>query len=427
MVSTVRIGMVGAGAVAARHVRTLLAMDGVELAAVADPALERAKELAAEAGAAAYPNHMELLAAERLDAVYICVPPFAHGAPELAVIDAGLPMFVEKPVAIDQKTAAEIAARLAGRPLVTCTGYHWRWLDIFDRAAELLADRPARLVQCSWLDKVPPPPWWLRRDGSGGQTIEQTTHVLDTARGLAGEVTEVHAFGARAAETGAPAGSNGARGGWNGARGGWNGARGGWNGARGGSNGARAASNPPTPRPVGPRTERVADGGAEGARVSTAPPGFTGPPGSTAPGVATASVPGAAATPEASLPAADIHDVTVASLRFASGAVGTVASTCLLPRLQRAGVQVVADGLSLELSETELVVEVDGRRSVWEAGGNARPRPDRDFVAAVRGGPDRIRVPWPEAYRTHLLACAITRSAEEGRPLPVSEPWDGNG
>jgi len=387
MVSTVRIGMVGAGAVAARHVRTLLAMDGVELAAVADPAMERAKELAAEAGAAAYPNHMELLAAERLDAVYICVPPFAHGAPELAVIDAGLPMFVEKPVAIDQETAAEIAARLAGRALVTCTGYHWRWLDIFDRAAELLADRTARLVQILWLDKVPPPPWWTRRDGSGGQTIEQTTHVLDTARGLAGEVAEVHAFAARAANTA----------------------------ARTGSNGARAGSHSPPPRPVGPRIGRVADGGAEGARVSTTPPEPTAP------------VPGAPATPEASLPAADIHDVSVASLRFASGAVGTVASTCLLSRLQRAGVQVVADGLSLELSETELVVEADGRRSVWEADADARPRPDRDFVAAVRGGPDRIRVPWPEAYRTHLLACSITRSAEEGRSLPVPDPGAGGG
>jgi myo-inositol 2-dehydrogenase/D-chiro-inositol 1-dehydrogenase len=323
MLPTVRIGMVGAGAVAARHVRTLLAMDGVEVAGVADPALERARELAGEAGAAAYPNHMELLEAGRLDAVYICVPPFAHGAPELAVIDAGLPMFVEKPVAIDQETAAAIAARLAGRPLVTCTGYHWRWLDIFDRAAGLLADRPARLVQCSWLDKVPPPPWWLRRDGSGGQTIEQTTHVLDTARGLAGDVVEVHAFGARG------------------------------------------------------------------------------------------------------LPAADIPGVSVASLRFASGAVGTVASTCLLSRLHRAGVQVVADGLWLELSETELVVEADGRRSAWPADADARPRPDRDFVAAVRGGPDKIRVPWPEAYRTHLLACAITRSADEGRPLPVGPEGSG--
>jgi myo-inositol 2-dehydrogenase / D-chiro-inositol 1-dehydrogenase len=327
MLTKVRIGMVGAGAVAARHVRTLLAMDGVEVAGVADPALERARELAGSAGAAAYPNHMELLDAERLDAVYICVPPFAHGAPELAVIDAGLPMFVEKPVAIDQETAATVAARLAERPVLTCTGYHWRWLDIFDRAAELLADRPPRLVQCSWLDKVPPPAWWLRRDGSGGQVIEQTTHVLDTARGLAGEVTEVHALG-------------------------------------------------------------------------------TG---------------GEAASTEAALPAADIHDVSVATLRFASGAVGTVASTCLLPRLHRAGVEVVGDGLSLELSETELVVEVDGERSAWTAAADARPRPDADFIAAVRGGPDRIRVPWPEAYRTHLVACAITRSAEEGRPLQVPE------
>jgi myo-inositol 2-dehydrogenase / D-chiro-inositol 1-dehydrogenase len=330
MLTKVRIGMVGAGAVAARHVRTLLAMDGVEVAGVADPALGRARELAGSAGAAAYPNHMELLDAERLDAVYICVPPFAHGAPELAVIDAGLPMFVEKPVAIDQETAATVAARLDERPVLTCTGYHWRWLDIFDRAAELLADRPPRLVQCSWLDKVPPPAWWLRRDGSGGQVIEQTTHVLDTARGLAGEVTEVHALGTR----------------------------------------------------------------------------------------------GEAASTEAALPAADIHDVSVAALRFASGAVGTVASTCLLPRLHRAGVEVVGDGLSLELSETELVVEVDGERSAWTAAADARPRPDADFIAAVRGGPDRIRVPWPEAYRTHLLACAITRSAEEGRPLPVP---DGSG
>ena len=323
MLTTVRVGMVGAGAVAARHLRTLLAMDGVEVAGVADPALERARELAGQAGGAAYPNHMELLAAERLDAVYICVPPFAHGAPELAAIDAGLPFFVEKPVAIDQDTAAAIADRLAGRPLVTCTGYHWRWLDIFDRAAELLADRPARLVQCAWLDKVPPPRWWPRRDGSGGQTIEQTTHVLDVARGLASKVVEVHGFGARI------------------------------------------------------------------------------------------------------LPGAEVDDVSAAGLRFASGAVGTVASSCLLPRLHRAGVQVVAAGLALELSEAELVVEADGRRQAFPAGADARPRPDRDFLAAVRGGPDRIRVPWPEAYRTHLLACAITRSAEEGRPLRLAPEGSG--
>ena len=315
----VRVGMVGAGAVASRHVRTLLAMDGVRVVAVADPALERAGRLADLAGARAYPTHLDMLERERLDAVYVCVPPFAHGAPELAVIDAGLPMFVEKPVAVDLETAEAVAARLAERPVPTCTGYHWRWLDTFDRAVELLADHPARLVSCSWLDKVPPPPWWVRRDGSGGQTVEQTTHVLDLARALAGEVAEVHAYGARV-------------------------------------------------------------------------------------------------TPAAT-PGADVDEVTAAGLRFASGAVGSVTSTCLLPRLHRAGVEVVADGAWLWLSETELEVAVDGERSRWRADGDARPRPDRDFLQAVRGGPDRIRVPWQEAYRTHRLACALVRSADEGRPV----------
>jgi hypothetical protein len=40
---------------------------------------------------------------------------------------------------------------------------------------------------------------------------------------------------------------------------------------------ARAASTPPTPRPVGPRTGRVADGGVWGSRLSTAPAGPLGP------------------------------------------------------------------------------------------------------------------------------------------------------
>jgi predicted dehydrogenase len=423
MLTKVRIGMVGAGAVAARHVRTLLAMDGVEVAGVADPALERARELAGSAGAAAYPNHMELLDAERLDAVYICVPPFAHGAPELAVIDAGLPMFVEKPVAIDQGTAATVAARLDERPVLTCTGYHWRWLDIFDRAAGLLADRPPRLVQCSWLDKVAPPAWWRRREGSGGQVIEQTTHVLDTARGLAGEVTEVHALGTRAVDARAVAARAGAQ-------------TFGAQAPAAQASGAQEASHPPTTRSVGPRTGRVANGGEGDSRWSTTPADRPPADPTTAQGTAddrattegtgggaaaTEGTGGEAAPTEAALPAADIHDVSVATLRFASGAVGTVASTCLLPRLHRAGVEVVGDRLSLELSETELVVEVDGERSAWTAAADARPRPDADFIAAVRGGPDRIRVPWPEAYRTHLLACAITRSAEEGRPLPVPD------
>ena len=71
------------------------------------------------------------------------------------------------------------------------------------------------------------------------------------------------------------------------------------------------------------------------------------------------------------------------------------------------------------------VVEADGERSLWRARADARPFPDRDFIQAVRGGPDRIRVPWAEAYRTHRLACALTRSADEGRPVALGEVATG--
>jgi predicted dehydrogenase len=321
-----RIGMIGAGAVATRHADTLLGFGDVQLVAVADPAAGRARRLAERTGAAAYDNWLPMLERERLDAVYVCVPPFAHGAPELAAIEAGLPFFVEKPLAIDLETAESIAARLDGTGLVTCAGYHWRWLDTFELAQELLAGNPARLALGYWLDKVPPPPWWVRRDGSGGQTIEQTTHVLDLARALVGEVTEVHAAGGR----------------------------------------------------VDP----------------------------------------------AALPGTDVDEVTTATLRFATGAVGTVTSTCLLKRLHRAGLHLYTQGLALELSESELVVDDGGgNRAVHPAGGDARPRPDRDFVDAVRGGPDRIRVPYPEALRTHRLACAITRSADEGRTVALPDEY----
>jgi myo-inositol 2-dehydrogenase / D-chiro-inositol 1-dehydrogenase len=192
-----RIGMVGAGGVAARHVRVLTGL-GARVVGVADPVPEAARRLAADAGAAAYPDVDALLTGQDVDAVYVCVPPFAHGAPERAVLARRLPLFVEKPLAADLATAEALAAEVEAAGVVTGTGYHWRGLDTVQEAAALLAADPARLVVGSWLDKVPPPAWWTDRARSGGQVVEQLTHVLDLARLLVGEVTAVHAAGSRA-------------------------------------------------------------------------------------------------------------------------------------------------------------------------------------------------------------------------------------
>jgi predicted dehydrogenase len=72
-------------------------------------------------------------------------------------------------------------------------GYHWRHLEVVQRAAELLARTPAQLVTGYWLDKTPGVSWWPQRAYSGSQVIEQTTHIFDLARLLAGEVVSVTA------------------------------------------------------------------------------------------------------------------------------------------------------------------------------------------------------------------------------------------
>jgi len=193
-VRRLRVGCVGTGFIAGRHLAALAGFPDVDVVAVADVRAERAAEAAARCGARPYDDGLALLATEDLDAVWLCVPPFAHGPLEAAAVDRGLPFFVEKPLAADLAGAQAVAARLAGSGLVTAVGYHWRHLDLVHRAAEVLARTPAHLVTACWWDRTPGVPWWAERDLSGGQVVEQTTHLFDLARHLVGEVRTVTAI-----------------------------------------------------------------------------------------------------------------------------------------------------------------------------------------------------------------------------------------
>jgi predicted dehydrogenase len=192
-VSRLRVGCVGTGFIAGQHLRALAGFDDVEIVAVADTVTERAQRAADRYGARAHDDGMALLNGDDLDAVWLCVPPFAHGALETAAVDRGVPFFVEKPLATNLTVARTVADQVTESGLATAVGYHWRHLGLVQRAAELLTDRPAQLVTGYWLDKTPGVAWWAHRDHSGSQVIEQTTHIFDLARHLAGEVATVTA------------------------------------------------------------------------------------------------------------------------------------------------------------------------------------------------------------------------------------------
>src|SRR5436190_2033912 len=64
---------------------------------------------------------------------------------------------------------------------------------------------------------------------------------------------------------------------------------------------------------------------------------------------------------------ADVADASLASVVFESGAIGTFASTHLLRWPHRIGLHLVSDGMVIELSEFELMVDVGHGRPITPA------------------------------------------------------------
>ena len=191
---TLKLGFIGTGGIANQHIRNLVQMEGVELAAFCDVDAGRAQKAADEhAGAKAYSKVDDMLDGSRLDGVYVCVPPMAHGEAEDRLVERGIPFLVEKPLGIDRELPRSIGDKVKNRKLITSVGYHWRYNESAALAKKLLADGKPGMALGYWMGGMPMVPWWRVQAGSGGQFVEQTTHIVDLLRYVCGEVQEVYA------------------------------------------------------------------------------------------------------------------------------------------------------------------------------------------------------------------------------------------
>lgn len=191
----VRVGFIGCGGIAQGHLRALSEHPHAQVVAVCDVNAEAAGRAAEKTGGEPYGDYRAMLERGDLDAAYLCLPPFAHGEIDLAVIERGLPFFVQKPVALDMATARKIAAaRQQG--LLTCVGYQLRFSGSTDAARETLAGRTVGLANgYYWCGSGRSTGHWLiQQSKSGGQLVEQATHTIDMLRYLVGEVQSVYAL-----------------------------------------------------------------------------------------------------------------------------------------------------------------------------------------------------------------------------------------
>ena len=196
-VDNVRVGFIGTGGIAGIHLRNLAKLPQARVVALCDVVPGSAEAAAQRYGlkARTYTDFRALIDDGGVDALFITVPPFVHGEIELAAIEARLPFYVEKPVALTMELARRIERAIADTGTLAFVGYHWRYTPAVEATKELLHNAVIGLVYGYY--KTRPPGrsghWLPIKERSGGQMVEQTTHIIDMARWLVGDVARVYA------------------------------------------------------------------------------------------------------------------------------------------------------------------------------------------------------------------------------------------
>ena len=184
----VRVGVVGTGALGYHHARLLSRLAGgdVEFAGIHDINPARAAQVAHELGVTAHPSLAALL--DGADAVTVAVPTSAHTAVGGAVLQRGIHVLMEKPLA-DSVAGAETLVRAARERGVVLQVGHVERFNRAVRAAAPYLDEP-RFLQ---IDRLAP---FQPRGTDVAVILDLMIHDLDLVLELVGaEVTDVRASG----------------------------------------------------------------------------------------------------------------------------------------------------------------------------------------------------------------------------------------
>jgi predicted dehydrogenase len=194
---TLRIAVIGCGQIGREHLARIQANARCKVAALVDPQPD-AVQLAQRIGCAHHASLDALLAGSLPDAAIVATPNVLHVSQAVALLQRGVPVLVEKPVAESVPAGQQLlrVVQASGVPLLV--GHHRRHSaaiaaarDCIDAGtlgrivvvnATTLFCKPAVYFEVAW-----------RRQASGGPVLINAVHDIHSLRTLAGDIVAVQA------------------------------------------------------------------------------------------------------------------------------------------------------------------------------------------------------------------------------------------
>lgn len=190
-----RIGVIGLGAIGREHLDIYRHLPGVEVTAVADFNRELADRVGAEIGAASFGSVDELLQAGTVDAVSLCTPDHLHHGDAVKVIDAGVHLLLEKPIATTVEESDDLVRRAEASDLVVMPGHTLRFENRYLAAKQIVAGGSIGDVVHGYVRRNNKVSVAERVKGRTSVTFFLGIHDIDALTWIAGErVVTVQAF-----------------------------------------------------------------------------------------------------------------------------------------------------------------------------------------------------------------------------------------
>jgi len=186
MSESIAVGVIGVGQLGARHAKLYAELPGAHLAGVADIDESRCREVAASCDVKGVVDFEELL--PEIQAASVAVPTVSHEAVTMALLDAGVHVLVEKPIAVTSDEAKRMTARARERGLRLAVGHTERYNPAV--AAVLAQSREPRFIEVHRLGSFSP------RSLDIDVVRDLMIHDLDVVAALVGrEVRSLEAVG----------------------------------------------------------------------------------------------------------------------------------------------------------------------------------------------------------------------------------------